>query len=231
MWDNTQMALRDRLSDLSLEQRRALCAAIMTAGQGQMIGGIEVVDAQFSAEQIISLLQNSSADCKEMLKRLIGSCNGSCNQNPNTRAGCYNRRISVLEEDRLRSDIGGAIDIPTVAGAGGVQAVTVPIYGVEYFLTQFSMDGEIAVATGSLTRVEIVVSHAGFPLATFRASQYTKASCCTTIAEAFRRKNLCLGWNSTFTITVTNNNVLVAESFVNGVFSYIRGYPDPNTGF
>lgn len=127
------------------------------------------------------------------------------------------------------SDIGGALDIPLVAGAGGVQVVTAPIYGIEYYLTQFSWM-EISVATGSLTRVEIVVSHAGFPLATFRASQYTKASCCTTIAEAFRRRNLCLGWNSTFTVTVTNNNALAAEAFVNGVFSYIRGYPDPDTG-
>jgi hypothetical protein len=230
MWDNTQMALRDRLSGLSLNERRALCAVIMSgANQGQMIGGIEVVDAQISAEQIVNLLQNASPDCKEMFKRLLGSCGGTCSNNP--RAGCYNRRISVLEEDRLRSDIGGALDIPSVAGAGGVQVVTAPIYGIEYYLTQFSMDGEISVATGSLTRVEIVVSHAGFPLATFRASQYTKASCCTTIAEAFRRRNLCLGWNSTFTVTVTNNNALAAEAFVNGVFSYIRGYPDPDTGF
>jgi len=144
--------------------------------------------------------------------------------------GCYNRRLSFYEENNLRSNLGGAIDIPTVAGNGGVQTVTIPAYGVEWYLREFSMDGAISVATGSVNRVEVTVSHAGLPLATFRVAQYYKNSCCTTIVDAFKKHKLCLGWASTLTITVTNNNALAGEEFINGVFSYARGYPDPITG-
>lgn len=200
---------------------------------------IELLGAHGTGEQLIKLLCNAPDHCKEQLKGVLGGCGGACKTGEGLtlklledfrEANCYNRRLSILEENNLRSNIGGSIDIPTVAGANGVQTVTVDPYGVEYFLTSFSMDGEMSTNTGSLSKVKVVITHAGHTLADFRVSQYFKNSCCTTIVEQFRRRKMCFGWNSSWTITVTNTNTNLAETFINGVFSYTRGYPDPIKG-
>lgn len=233
MWNDNNLALPDRIASLSREDKQALCEALMSSTADSRRGNrgtIQVLEVP-TPDNIVGLLERASPECLETLKRLLGSCNGACAAPSLASDGCYGRRLSKLEEARLRANISGTVDIPPVAGAGGTSGpITVPIYGIEYFLTQFSMDGDIAVATGSVNQVEVTVSHAGFPLAVFRVSQFYKQSCCTTIADAFRDNGICLGWNSTFDLTVVNKNTLAGEIFQHGVFSYTRGYPNPKTG-
>lgn len=229
MWnDREKLVLRNSVSTLSPEERRALIAELQRYDDISPTG-IEVL-VPATPEQLVRMLANAPPEVKEMLRHLLG-CNGNTCSPIQQSNNCYGRRLSKIEEDRKRAQGSDAIDIPTVAGAGGTVTVDIPAYGVSYYLTSFSMDGEMGLATGSLTRVEVEVSHAGIPLQTFRVSQYYKQSCCTTIADAFRVHDLCLGWDSTLQIKVTNNNALAGETFINGVFSYTRGYPDPVKGF
>ena len=93
-----------------------------------------------------------------------------------------------------------------------------------------TVDGDMSTNTGALSKVRVVITHAGTTLIDFRVSQFYKNTCCTTIADQFRRRKMCFGWNSSWTITVTNTNANIADTFINGVFSYIRGYPDPIKG-
>lgn len=231
MWDKGEnpeqrmLLARERFGSLSRAERQALCNELMKIDSVRQ-DSIEVL-APASGAKLLELLVNTPG-AAEVLGDLIGRCGSSCRTDT---SGCYNRRLSVFEEERLRANLGGAIDIPTLDGAGGTTTVTIPAYNTPWYLSQFSMDGEISVNTGSINKVNVLVSHAGIVLAEFRVSQYYKTSCCTTIVEQFRRHKLCLGWASTLTITVTNNNLLAAEKFVNGVFSFARGYPDPITGF
>ena len=168
-------------------------------------------------------------EVRRLLKEL--TCSGTCTK-PKVDEGCLpwgancrDRRLSALEEMTVKAQQGFSVDIPTVDGAGGVQSVEIGAYGVAYYLREFSMDGNIAVNTGSLSRVEVEIIHAGVQIVAFRASQYTKNSCCTTIVDVFRERQLCFGWDSKFTLRVKNSNALAQETFVNGVFSFMRGFP------
>lgn len=226
-WNNESLAIRERIANLSREEKRQICEVLLAPDDvvGAR-GSIQVLEVP-TPDGIAAMLAKASPECLEMLRRALGSsCKGACATTSTAASKCYGRRLSVLEEASLRADKGGVLDIPTVAGAGGTVTLTVPAYNAEYWLEQFSMDGDIAVATGSLSKVEVKITHAGFPLATFRVSQWYKASCCTTIADAFKEHGICLGWGSTFQLTITNTNALVGESFINGVFSYIRFYPN-----
>jgi hypothetical protein len=235
MWTgNEAMVLRRLGAGMSYEQKRALCAELLRDDDAVSSGEIEVL-APMTVEQMIAMFRRASPEAKMALKSILSDCGGSCSKDIASKlreVNCYNRRLSELEENAKRANISDAIDIPTVNGDGGTETVEVPAYGIEYFLTEFSMDGAISLASGSLARVEVRVVHAGITLTTFRVSQYYKASCCTTIAEQFKKHNLrCLGSDSTFSVVVTNRNALPAETFVNGVFSYARGYPDPFAAF
>lgn len=240
MWTgNEAMVLRRLSSTMSLEQKRALCNELLGKAQiEEMSDEIEVL-APTSIQGWIKMLQKASPEAKAAFKAIFfdegGQCGGGCRVDLAGKLreiGCYNRRISTLEENTLSANLADAIDIPAVPGDNGTVTVTVPAYGIAYFLTEFSMDGAIAVDTGSLARVEVKIVHAGVAIVTFRVSQYYKASCCTTIADMFKKHNLqCLGSDSTFSIVVTNRNTLPAETFINGVFSYARGYPDPALAF
>lgn len=228
---NEALVLRRMSANMSQEQKQALCAELL----GTVTSDEIEVLAPMNVTGWTRMLQNASPEAKAALRQVLfedaAGCGGSCKTDLASKIrdiGCYNRRISQLEENTLRATIADAIDIPTVAGNGGTVTVTVPAYNVPYYLTEFSMDGAISVATGSLARVEVKIVHAGVTIVKFRVSTYYKASCCTTIADTFKKHNLqCLGSDSTFDIVVTNMNTLPAETFVNGVFSYARGYPDP----
>lgn len=243
VWNgNEAMVVRRLSATMSMEQKRALCNELLaeTPSSTSLMTSDEVeVLAPTTVNGWIRMIRNASHESREAIREIFeqlcscGStnCKGSCSRRQHASrlmdAECYNRRISELEENTLRANLADAIDIPAVAGAGGTTTVVVPAYNIPYYLQQFSMDGSVAVNTGSVGRVEVKIEHAGVTIVTFRVSQYYKATCCTTIADAFRAHNLkCLGSESTFSIVVTNTNELPGETFINGVFSYARGYPE-----
>lgn len=221
MW-NEGSPLYKQICGLPEEEKRQLLEQLVKA------------DPRTLQEAFLRALSQCTDGAKEKIREAIGC---GCGTHNTAKLGemlkdmqwCNNRRLSVLEENRLRANVGGTVDIPTVAGAGGVQTVQVPAYGVEYFIREFSMDGAVSVPTGSLSKVHVQIVHAGQFLAEFRASQYDKASCCTTIADQFKRMGVCFGYDSTWEVTVRNMNTNAAEEFVNGVLSFARGFPAPVT--
>lgn len=186
-----------------------------------------------SFERLLIKCMKSSEEVRDEMKQCRGTCstNGAGTEKLIKKffreSRCYNRRLSVIEEERLRANTGGTVDLPVVAGGGASATVTVPAYNLEYWITQYSVDGSIALASGNLSKVEITLEHAGWPFGTFRASTFTDKSCCTTVAACFQQRNMCFGYDSTWTIKITNLNTLPGESFTNGVLSYCRQYPDP----
>lgn len=200
---------------LADDEKRAVVAAMFKVG-GDCVRK-ELVQALFDCDE----------STREKIREGIGcGCGGRGHKSHDqNRQWCLGRRLSKLEEAQLRANVGGTVDIPTVAGAGGTTTVVVPAYKIEYFLREFSMDGQISTNTGSLSKVSVQISHAGTLLADFRASQYTKSSCCTTIVERFEELDVCFGTESEWRVTVTNNNANAGETFVNGVLSFARGFP------
>lgn len=202
---------------------RQLCALSAEEKQ-RVLADLCQSSGDMMRKEIIEALFKCDSGHREKLRELIGGCrcDGGCKTRPGR---CVGRRLSQLEEAQLTANIGGTVDIPTVAGAGGTVTVTVPPYGTEYFISEFSVDGAIAVATGALSKVQIQIKHAGTVLADFRASQFFKNSCCTTIADQFKRMALCFGYESKWEVVVVNNNTNAGEAFVNGVLSFARAFP------
>jgi hypothetical protein len=190
----------------------------------QLLGQLFKADPRMLTDELMRALLQCSDSTREKLREGIGC---GCNAQLEAMAGACsgNRRLSIVEENRLRANSGGTVDIPTVQGGGASETVTVPAYGVEYFLREFSMDGAMSSNTGSLSKVHVQISHAGILLAEFRVSQYYKAACCTSIVEQFKRLGVCFGYDSTWDVTVTNKNTNAAEEFINGALSFIRGFP------
>lgn len=198
---------------------------------------VDGVVKRLTPAEIAHLLCKADGDTMERLRHHLGCrCKhhkeGGCHVDEEKlicklkgELSCRNRRLSVIEEERKRANRGGVVDIPVVNGANGTVSLTVPAYGVEYFLTSFSTDGSISQASGSLSRVEFILEHAGWVFAEFRASEYKKESCCTTVVDAFKEKGMCFGWESTWTIRVTNRNTNANETYINGILSYTRGFP------
>lgn len=213
---NEGSPLYKQICSLPNEEKRHLLALLLNA------------DPNVLQEELARALSQCTDTAREKIREGIGcGCNAQLESMLNACSG--NRRLSIVEENRLRANSGGTVDIPTVQGAGASETVTVPAYGVEYFLREFSMDGAMASNTGSLSKVHVQITHAGILLAEFRVSQYYKASCCTTIVDQFKRMGVCFGYDSTWEITVTNKNTNVAEEFINGALSFIRGFPSLTT--
>lgn len=190
----------------------------------QLLGDLIKADPRMFQEELMRALSQCTETTREKIREGIGcGCNAQLESLLSACGG--SRRLSIVEENRLRANSGGTVDIPTVQGGGAVETVSVPAYGVEYFLKEFSMDGAMSTNTGSLSKVHVQISHAGILLAEFRVSQYYKAACCTTIVEQFKRLGVCFGYDSTWEITVTNKNSNAAEEFINGALSFIRGFP------
>lgn len=218
-----------------LEEERAVLNQFSTLPEEKQIEFLTKVFGNTQAfERLLIRCLKSSGDVRDELKAHTG-CKSACGsaEIPSNlwkkfteEVSCYNRRLSRIEEERLRANTGGTVDLPNVNG-GAEATVVVPAYGIEYWVTQYSIDGTIALDTGNLSKVEITLEHAGWPFGTFRASQFTKDSCCTTVANCFRQRGMCFGHESTWTIKIKNLNALPGETFVNGVLSYCRAYPDP----
>lgn len=218
-WNDGSPMLR-QICNLTDEEKRILFAHLVKNG-GDCI-----------EREILRVLCECGDSTRERIREKIGGCSGTCKSPAHAQAQaqvsqgwCVGRRLSRLEEQQLQANVGGTVDIPTVAGAGGSQTVIVPAYGVEYYIQQFSIDGDMGVATGALSKVQVLITHAGTTLADFRVSQYFKATCCTTIADQFRRRGVCFGYDSKWEVKVINHNALAAETFINGVLSYARGFP------
>jgi hypothetical protein len=212
---NDGSPLARQFCQLADDEKRAVVAAMFKVG-GDCVRR-ELVQALFDCDE----------STREKLREGIGCGCGSrgSKSHDKERHWCVGRRLSKLEEAQLRANVGGTVDIPTVQGAGGTVTVTVPAYRIEYFLREFSIDGSVSTNAGSLSKVSVQIAHAGTLLADFRASQYSKNSCCTTIVERFEELDVCFGTESTWTVTVTNNNANQADTFINGVLSFARGFP------
>lgn len=137
------------------------------------------------------------------------------------------QRLSWAEREQRQMNDGDVVDIPVVQGNGGV--VNIPVdgpngYGVAWYFQKFSVDG-VVPNTASLAKVQFEIIHADRVISKFRANQWTKANCCTTLADDFKKYKRCFGWGSTWTLRITNLNALVGETFTQGTFEFVRGYP------
>ena len=204
--------LYKQICNLSDDEKRQLLAVLLSADPRTLQEELMRTLAQCTDTTREKIREGIGCGCNAQLASMAGACSG-------------NRRLSIVEENRLRANSGGTVDIPTVQGGGATETVSVPAYGVEYFLGEFSMDGSMATNTGSLSKVHVQITHAGILLAEFRVSQYYKAACCTSIVDQFKRLGVCFGYDSTWEITVTNKNSNAAEEFINGALSFIRGFP------
>lgn len=200
------------------ERRREILAELLNSTDPQM----------FSAwfERMVG---NCNDNQRQRWRALLGcGCDGTATLDPQRLRDLMccgpNRRLSRWEEEDRRANEGDAIDLPTVQGGGASETVTVDAYGVPWYFVQFSVDGRVP-DTGSLSKIEIRIRHANRDLVTFRVSQYYKESCCTTIAEEWRRYRRCMGYDSKFQIVITNKNANAGDVFTQGVFSWVRGYP------
>lgn len=210
--------------DLTEERRQQLIADFARSLQ---------VDPQIFMQAMIGALGRCGESDKRRIRDLLGcGCGGNghiddkwITERLRLLACCDpNQRLSWAEQEMLRASDGAVVDLPDVAGAGATATVDVPAYGVSWYFRQFSVDGRVP-ATASLAKVNIEILHASRQIANFRVSQYYKENCCTTIADEFRRFKRCFGYGSTFQIKITNANTNAGDTFTQGVFSYVRGYP------